>query len=86
MGDRPGREYPIDRIGRDGNYGPGNCWWSTDAEQRRYRAGIRVKWRGEEVPLYELARMRGLEPAVVRYRYRVKVWSLGLPEGGSACA
>lgn len=46
-----------------------------------------MRWRGEEVPLYELARLRGLAPAVVRYRYRVKgsplAQALGLPQGGA---
>ena len=88
MGGRPGPECSIDRIDRDGNYEPGNCWWASPAEQRRYRSTvIRVKWRGEELPLYELARMRGLEPGVVRARYRVLGWSLarslGLPQVGA---
>ena len=36
-----------------------------------------------EIALYELARMLGLDPAVVRYRYRKQGWSLERVLGGS---
>jgi hypothetical protein len=70
MGERPGPEYSIDGSAGTGSYEPGNCWWATAEEQRRYRVGvIKAKWRGEEVPLYQLARLRDLEPwAAVKRR------------------
>ena len=37
MGERPGRDYSIDRIDPRGNYGPGNCRWLTRAEQNARR-------------------------------------------------
>ena len=37
MGERPGREFSIDRINPDGNYEPGNCRWADRLTQRRNR-------------------------------------------------
>ena len=59
MGERPGPGYLIDRVDRDGDYGPGNCRWATAAEQRNARGVIVV-----EVALFELARLVELDPAV----------------------
>lgn len=37
MGLKPSVEYSIDRINVNGNYGPGNCKWSTPKEQANNR-------------------------------------------------
>ncbi len=41
MGSKPSPKNSIDRINSDGNYEPGNCKWSTDAEQNRNRRSNR---------------------------------------------
>ncbi len=35
MGDKPGREYTLDRIDNDKGYSKDNCKWSTWSEQNR---------------------------------------------------
>ncbi len=38
MGDKPSKEYQIDRIDNDGDYSPENCRWTTAKDNTRNRS------------------------------------------------
>jgi hypothetical protein len=42
LGERPSRQYSLDRIDTNGNYEPGNVRWSTRAEQARNKRNTKL--------------------------------------------
>jgi hypothetical protein len=79
MGERPGKEYTIDRIDNEKGYFPGNCKWSTAKEQatnRRQRKDARlITYNGEEKPLKQWAEEFGLEYYTLDARIK-RGWSV----------
>lgn len=63
MGERP-KGMTLDRENNARGYEPGNCRWATRSEQNRNRRGaVEVSFRGDTLPLVEVAARTGL-----RYR------------------
>lgn len=76
MGERPGREFSIDRINNSKGYEPGNCKWSTAKEQvNNRRNNIRLTVDGTTKTLTQWAEHNNIKPATAYGRMR-KGWSL----------
>ena len=77
MGDRPTKYHSLDRINVHGNYEPGNCKWSTKAQQNNNKqSSIRFSWKGETRSLMEIAVMETLHYECLRYYIRIKGFDL----------
>ncbi len=69
MGEKPSREYTLDRINNDGNYEPGNCRWATRIEQGSNKRNSRfLTLNGVTKSLPEWARSVGMDRELLRYR------------------
>jgi hypothetical protein len=69
MGEAP-LGHQIDRIDNDGDYSPGNCKWSTRAEQSsNKRNSFLITINGETLTCSQWARRLGLSPGCARQRW-----------------
>ena len=70
MGERP-PGTTLDRIGRLGNYCPGNCRWATPLVQNRNLPNVAMlTYNGITKPRYQWAEEHGLSPTVLRLRLK----------------
>ena len=77
MGDKPGKDYTLDRINNEGNYEPSNCKWSNRLEQRLNNSQrIFVDYDGSNIDLFELSDICGLEYKILYERITVLGWSI----------
>lgn len=59
----------LERNDKDGHYGPGNCRWATDPEQRRNRSdNKKFLYKGKELCLVDIAKLEGVPYGRVHQR------------------
>jgi len=75
MGERPGKEYSIDRIDNTLGYTPENCRWATRTEQNRNRSScIYIEINGEKKTVKEWALDVGIKRQTIERRLKLG-WS-----------
>lgn len=66
MGPRPGPRFEIDRIDNEGDYGPGNCRWTTRREQmNNIRKNVLLQLDGERMTASQWARRLGIPATII---------------------
>lgn len=69
MGERPAREYSIDRINNDLGYSPDNCRWATGIEQcNNTRRNHILEFGGERLTVTQWARKLGIQRSTLNDR------------------
>lgn len=77
MGDRP-EGFTLERRDTNGNYEPGNCYWTTNRDQQRNkRTNVKVDWNGQNWILADLCCHLGIYSTHI---YRVMKRGLSLKE------
>ena len=76
MGPKPDPSYSIDRIENELGYYPGNCRWSSSAEQNRNKGtNVWVLMGGDTVVVAEACRIQGIKYSTAITRIRRLGWS-----------
>ncbi len=77
MGECPGKEMTLDRIESQKGYEPGNCRWTTKADQNRNRPNhaVMLTHNGISKSLTDWAREIGMSPNSLRGRLQLG-WSV----------
>ncbi len=84
MGLRPFPKAQIDRIDNDGNYEPGNCRWTTSAQNCRNRSNnkltlskvkkIRELYDGNRITQKQLGNTFKINPSLISRIVNNKIW------------
>jgi len=78
VGPRPSPQHSLDRLDNNGNYEPGNVAWRTFSEQNANRRNsVNIEFRGESVPLAELARRFDMPYCKLHRRIVRLGWNVG---------
>lgn len=77
MGDRPGKNYTIERIDNEAGYTPKNCEWATKKRQaRNRRTTFWITFNKERKSLIEWTEEFGMPYETVRKRIRIYGWDI----------
>lgn len=69
MGDKPEKNYSLERLDVNGNYEKSNCKWGTKEEQdRNRRNNIYIHYKGETKILKDWERKTGIPQQTIRKR------------------
>ncbi len=71
MGLKPSKDHSIERRNPNGDYCPSNCYWTTDAKQRRNKRSSKViTFNGKSQCLVDWLKEMGTSDST--YRWRIK--------------
>jgi hypothetical protein len=77
MGERPGKEYSIDRIDNEKGYSPDNCKWATRKEQHRNtRRNVWIEFNGQRKVASDWAAEYGISATTLKYRIFKAGWDV----------
>jgi len=77
LGDKPGKQFTLDRINNNGNYEPGNLRWASKQEQAyNTRRTVYVTYKTIKFPLHILTKVYNINHKLVWTRIFKQGWNI----------
>lgn len=69
MGEKPSKDYTLDRINNDGDYEPNNCRWATKEEQECNKVNNKfIEYNGKSQTLYQWSKELNIKKVTLKNR------------------